>query len=110
VPSPDNAHDTSYFKSRHVWNSMDKQVFADPGYESSDYDSSASGRSTSSSETRPEEMEVVDVGDCSQKDECRDMAEFEPSTRFSFSNFSFKVSLCILFCCLCTFLSDLCKI
>jgi hypothetical protein len=109
VPSPDNAHDTSYFKSRHVWNSMDKQVFADPGYESSDYDSSASGRSTSSSETRPEELEV-EVGDCSQKDECRDMAEFEPSTRFSFSNFSFKVSLCILFCSLCTFLSDLCKI
>jgi hypothetical protein len=34
---------------------MDKQVFADPGYENSDYDLSASGRSTSSSETRPEE-------------------------------------------------------
>jgi hypothetical protein len=69
---------------------MDKKVFADPGYENSDYDLSASGRSTSSSETRPEESEVVDIADPSQKDECRDMAEFEPSTRFSFSNFSFK--------------------
>lgn len=55
VPSPDNAHDTSYFTSRHTWNSSENRVFADPGYESSDYETSASGRSTSSSETRPEE-------------------------------------------------------
>lgn len=51
----DNVHDTSYFTSRQCWNSAETRLFADPNYESSDYESSASGRSTSSSETRPED-------------------------------------------------------
>lgn len=56
VPSPDNAHDTSYFTSRHIWNSSEARCYMDPGYESSDYETSVSCRSTSSSEMRPEDM------------------------------------------------------
>lgn len=55
VPSVDNVHDTSYFTSRQCWNAEETRLFADANYESSDYESSASGRSTSSSETRPED-------------------------------------------------------
>lgn len=65
VPSPDNAHDTSYFTSRHGWNSVEARVFTEHGYESSDYESSASGRSTSSSERGPEES--VSVESCSPR-------------------------------------------
>ncbi len=60
-----------------------------------------------------EVQEVVDIADPSQKDECRDMAEFEPSTRFSFSNFSFKVNLSILFHFPCSFqlcMYDVCDV
>jgi len=91
VPSVDNVHDTSYFTSRQCWNSAETRLFADANYESSDYESSASGRSTSSSENRPEDSEVIDVAGPLIGEEGREMsAEVTPSSRFSFSNFSFK--------------------
>ncbi|KAG0607460.1 hypothetical protein M758_8G030600 [Ceratodon purpureus] len=87
VPTVDNVHDTSYFTSRQCWTSAETSLFADPNYESSDYEPSTSGRSTSSSETRPEDSEVIDVAGPLQG---RDLSEVTPSSRFSFSNFSFK--------------------
>ncbi|CAM6095426.1 unnamed protein product [Calypogeia fissa] len=83
VPSPDTAHDTSYFTSRHMWSSADGRVFPEEEFgDSSDYESSSNGGSSGSLETRPEEG----------GDEYREMTEFEstPVGKYTFSNFSFK--------------------
>ncbi|KAG0621533.1 hypothetical protein M758_3G027100 [Ceratodon purpureus] len=82
IPSPDSAHDTSYFASRYTWNSNDGRFETDPHFvDGSDNESTSSG-STSDSDARPEEA----------RDEFGDMAEFEnpSSCKYSFSNFSFK--------------------
>lgn len=55
VPSPDTAHDTSYFTSRHSWNQIDARVFPEQEGDSSDYDCSGSSGSSSSMDTRREE-------------------------------------------------------
>ncbi|KAG6545725.1 hypothetical protein Mapa_012686 [Marchantia paleacea] len=83
VPSPDTAHDTSYFTSRHSWNQIDARVFPEQEGDSSDYDCSGSSGSSSSMDTRREEG----------IDECREMPFMETSAgvqQFTFSNFSFK--------------------
>ncbi|XP_024361260.1 probable serine/threonine protein kinase IRE3 [Physcomitrium patens] len=90
VPSVDNIHDTSYFTSRQCWNSDETRLFADHNYESSNCETSDSGGSTSSSEMRPEDSEVIDVACPLRRKEGRDLSEVTPSSRFSFSNFSFK--------------------
>lgn len=81
IPSPDGAHDTSYFASRYAWNSNEGNFEPDPHFDESDDESTSSG-STSDSDDRPEEA----------RDECGDMAEFESSSscKYTFSNFSFK--------------------
>nr|PNR34456.1 hypothetical protein PHYPA_024273 [Physcomitrium patens] len=89
VPSVDNVHDTSYFTSRQCWDSAETRLFADYNYDSSDGETSVSGGSTSSSE-RPEDSEVSDVPCPLRRDEGRELSEATPSSRFSFSNFSFK--------------------
>ncbi|KAJ7565559.1 hypothetical protein O6H91_02G065300 [Diphasiastrum complanatum] len=80
IPSPDTAHDTSYFTSRHRWSSTDGRVDAEQEFpDSSDYASSSSSRTSLSS--RPEEG-----------DEYKDLADFEstPAAKYTFNNFSFK--------------------
>ena len=55
IPSPDSAHDTSYFASRYTWNSNDGRFETDPNFvDESDNESTSSG-STSDSDARPEE-------------------------------------------------------
>jgi serine/threonine protein kinase len=82
IPSPDNAHDTSYFASRFPWNSNEGRHETDSHFvDESDAESTSSG-STSDSDARPEEA----------RDEFGALAEFENSSscKYSFSNFSFK--------------------
>nr|PNR28567.1 hypothetical protein PHYPA_029159 [Physcomitrium patens] len=80
IPSPDGAHDTSYFSSRYAWNSNEGN-FDTEHFDESDDESTCSG-STSDSGDGPDEA----------TDEFGDMAEFENSSscKYTFSNFSFK--------------------
>uniref|UniRef100_A0A7I4FUW0 non-specific serine/threonine protein kinase n=1 Tax=Physcomitrium patens TaxID=3218 RepID=A0A7I4FUW0_PHYPA len=102
IPSPDGAHDTSYFASRYAWNSNEGNFEPDPHFDESDDESTSSG-STSDSDDRPEEAvtrkpmkdpnnAAVPKSHKFVRDECGDMAEFESSSscKYTFSNFSFK--------------------
>lgn len=55
IPSPDSAHDTSYFASRYTWNSNDGRFETDPHFVDESDDESTSSGSTSDSDARPEE-------------------------------------------------------
>lgn len=55
IPSPDSAHDTSYFASRFVWNSHEGRFISDPPFGDSSDDESTSSGSTSDSDDRHEE-------------------------------------------------------
>ncbi|XP_006365254.1 probable serine/threonine protein kinase IRE [Solanum tuberosum] len=81
VPSAD-AHDTSYFMSRYIWNPEDENVNGGSDF----YELSESGSASfgSSSYSNPQDEEG---------DECGNLADFStPSlnVNYSFSNFSFK--------------------
>ncbi|XP_024517080.1 probable serine/threonine protein kinase IREH1 isoform X1 [Selaginella moellendorffii] len=99
IPSPEGAHDTSYFTSRHKWSSTDGRVYAEQEFpESSDYESSCDGSSSSVSSKHEEGVSRASFflfllsKLLIQRDECNDLAEFDspPSNQYSFSNFSFK--------------------
>lgn len=55
IPSPDSAHDTSYFASRFAWNSNEGRHETDPIFVDESDDESTSSGSTSDSDARPEE-------------------------------------------------------
>ncbi|KAL2623947.1 hypothetical protein R1flu_008192 [Riccia fluitans] len=81
VPSPDTAHDTSYFITRSAWNQSDSPVFPESDLgDSTDLDCSNSSGSNSSMDAGREEGE----------DECREIPPFDSHVHWSFSNFSFK--------------------
>ncbi|KAL3697486.1 hypothetical protein R1sor_011562 [Riccia sorocarpa] len=81
VPSPDTAHDTSYFITRSAWNQSDSRVFPENDLgDSTDLDCSNSSGSNSSMDAGREEGE----------DECREIPPFDSHVHWSFSNFSFK--------------------
>ncbi|KAI5077965.1 hypothetical protein GOP47_0007789 [Adiantum capillus-veneris] len=78
IPTPESPHDTSYFTSRHYWSGADG--LASPLAES------AQAQNLSDEEKRREKVDE-------QFDQPGDLVDFSssPSSRFSFSNFSFKV-------------------
>ncbi|KAK4363443.1 hypothetical protein RND71_018684 [Anisodus tanguticus] len=81
VPSAD-AHDTSYFMSRYIWNPEDENV--NGGSDFSELSESGSATCSSSSYSNLQDEEG---------DECGNLADFStPSlnVNYSFSNFSFK--------------------
>lgn len=55
IPSPDSAHDTSYFASRYTWNSNEGRFETDLHFVDESDDESTSSGSTSDSDARPEE-------------------------------------------------------
>lgn len=68
IPSPDGAHDTSYFASRYAWNSNEGNFEPDPHFDESDDESTSSG-STSDSDDRPEEaVRLESYRQCGQFD------------------------------------------
>ncbi|KAM3248092.1 putative serine/threonine protein kinase IRE [Capsicum annuum] len=82
VPSGDDAHDTSYFMSRYIWNPEDENVNGGSDFYELSESGSASCGSSSYSNLQDEEG-----------DECGNLADFStPSlnVNYSFSNFSFK--------------------
>ncbi|MCO5614447.1 hypothetical protein L7F22_068729 [Adiantum nelumboides] len=80
IPNPESPHDTSYFTSRHYWNGPDglAMSIADNGQ----------AQHLSDDEKRREKVDE-------QFDQPGDLIDFSssPSSRFSFSNFSFKIPL-----------------
>lgn len=79
VPSTEGDHDTSYFKSRHTWESCDGKAT------NNECDSMSDMGSTSCSSYGYEQDE--------DRDRCNNLQEFGTSTyaeSYSFSNFSFK--------------------
>ncbi|KAJ8536695.1 hypothetical protein K7X08_035096 [Anisodus acutangulus] len=81
VPSAD-AHDTSYFMSRYIWNPEDENVNGGSDF----YELSESGSATCSSSSYSNLLDE-------EGDECGNLADFStPSlnVNYSFSNFSFK--------------------
>ncbi|OIT37553.1 PREDICTED: probable serine/threonine protein kinase IRE [Nicotiana attenuata] len=81
VPSAD-AHDTSYFMSRYIWNPEDENVNGGSDFYELSESGSASCSSSSYSNLQDEEG-----------DECGNLAEFGTpalNVNYSFSNFSFK--------------------
>lgn len=119
VPASDNALDTSYFISRFSWNTSDQHVHSASELEDfSDNGSMIDSGSCISNHRQDEQVsniEVIilayvvyihviwlvlcDVNDDKQGDECGGPTEFGPgsASKYSFSNFSFKVCLLIAF-------------
>lgn len=119
VPSSESVLDTSYFTSRFSWNPSDEHVYAASEYD--DSESGSTSGSSSCLSNRHDELvlycrilpvlqnqerafKLVIFNTLSyfifwwnndQGDECRGLAEFDSgsSVNYSFSNFSFKVSL-----------------
>ncbi|OMO98079.1 hypothetical protein COLO4_14149 [Corchorus olitorius] len=78
IPSTDEAHDTSYFMSRYIWNPDDDLV-----HEGSDFDDMTDTCSSGSLSNLQDE----------DGDECSSLTDFGAPTlavKYSFSNFSFK--------------------
>lgn len=77
IPNPESPHDTSYFTCRHNWNASEGLV--------NTIDKNANFPSNANDKTAGNRLDE-------QVDEPRDLAEFSStsSSRFSFSNFSFK--------------------
>lgn len=118
VPSSESALDTSYFTSRYSWNPSDNQVMASEE-DSSDGDS-MSGSSSCLSNRQDELVpnfffykmmgvsliyywllyfvKLTCLWGWRQGDECGGLAEFDSgsSVNYSFSNFSFKVCLYVI--------------
>ncbi|THU63810.1 hypothetical protein C4D60_Mb01t19770 [Musa balbisiana] len=82
IPSTEGDDDTSYFASRHPWNTADEQLRGT----SREYDDMSDACSTSCCSS-PHSSILDEDGD-----QCGSMADFGPtlSVKYSFSNFSFK--------------------
>ncbi|XP_058107635.1 probable serine/threonine protein kinase IRE isoform X3 [Magnolia sinica] len=83
IPAADDAQDTSYFMSRHVWNSADEQIHTTTDYFDDTTDTGSASCDSSSLSTQLDE----------EGDECGTLADFGApavTTTYSFSNFSFK--------------------
>lgn len=67
IPSPDSAHDTSYFASRYAWNSNEGRLETGSHFVDESDDASTSSGSTSDSDARPEEaVRLNSFSQCSQ--------------------------------------------